>query len=123
MPTRRVVSERLDQLRPELAASASFSATERERLERMIADGLGHVDLEHGAVRAHLRVGHEFAHAVDRRERRTEMARALDQHRRAPLRELDLEQRVERDAVREPRQQAIEARVALEVAAIERAAD
>jgi ElaB/YqjD/DUF883 family membrane-anchored ribosome-binding protein len=46
MPTRRAVSERLEQLRAELAASASLSAPERARLERLIADVREHVDLE-----------------------------------------------------------------------------
>ena len=46
MPTRRAVSERLEQLRAELAASASLPAAERERLERLIADVREHVDLE-----------------------------------------------------------------------------
>src|SRR5262249_44277984 len=47
MPTRSPVSESLEQLRSELAASASLSSSERERLERLIADVREHVDLEH----------------------------------------------------------------------------
>ena len=46
MPTRRAVSDRLDQLHSELAASASLSPDERERLERLIADVREHVELE-----------------------------------------------------------------------------
>jgi hypothetical protein len=46
MPTRRAVSERLDELRTELAASASLSAAERARLERLIADVREHVEIE-----------------------------------------------------------------------------
>lgn len=46
MPARNAVSDRLDQLRAELAASASLSADERARLERLIADVREHVDLE-----------------------------------------------------------------------------
>ena len=46
MSTRRAVSDRLDQLRAELAASASLAPAERARLERLIADVREHVDLE-----------------------------------------------------------------------------
>ena len=46
MPTRSAVSERLEQLRSELAASPSLSAAERARLERLIADVREHIDLE-----------------------------------------------------------------------------
>jgi hypothetical protein len=46
MSTRRAVSDRLDQLRAELAASASLSADERKRLERLIADVSTHVEQE-----------------------------------------------------------------------------
>jgi hypothetical protein len=46
MATRRAVSERLDQLRSELAASSSLSAADRERLEQLIADVHEHVDRE-----------------------------------------------------------------------------
>lgn len=42
MATRRAVSERLEQLRRELAASASLSAADRERLEQLIADVRDH---------------------------------------------------------------------------------
>jgi len=49
MPTPRAVTERLDQLRAELTASASLSAAERERLERLIADVREHVALERPA--------------------------------------------------------------------------
>jgi Domain of unknown function (DUF4404) len=38
MATRRAVSERLEQLRRELAASSSLSPADRERLEQLIAD-------------------------------------------------------------------------------------
>ena len=46
MATRSAVSERLDQLRSELAASSSLSAADRERLEQLIADVHEHVDRE-----------------------------------------------------------------------------
>jgi len=46
MAARRAVSERLEQLRAELAASASLSSAERARLERLIADVREHVELE-----------------------------------------------------------------------------
>ena len=46
MPTRRAVSERLEQLRAELAASASLSPAERDRLEQLIADVREHVEHE-----------------------------------------------------------------------------
>jgi ElaB/YqjD/DUF883 family membrane-anchored ribosome-binding protein len=49
MPMRSAVSESLDQLRAELAASASLSPAERERLERLIADVREHVELERHA--------------------------------------------------------------------------
>jgi endonuclease III len=42
MATRRAVSERLEQLRRELAASSSLSAADRERLEQLIADVRDH---------------------------------------------------------------------------------
>ena len=47
MPTRSALLERLEQLRSELAASASLSRPERERLEKLIADVRTHAD-EHG---------------------------------------------------------------------------
>jgi hypothetical protein len=46
MATRRAVSERLERLSAELAASASLSSAERARLERLIADVREHVELE-----------------------------------------------------------------------------
>ena len=46
MPTRRTVSETLEQLRAELAASTSLSPAERQRLERLIADVREHVEFE-----------------------------------------------------------------------------
>jgi len=46
MATRRALSERLEQLRRELAASASLSAADRARLEQLIADVREHVELE-----------------------------------------------------------------------------
>jgi hypothetical protein len=46
MAMRNAVSERLEQLRRELAASASLSAADRERLEQLIADVHEHVDRE-----------------------------------------------------------------------------
>jgi ElaB/YqjD/DUF883 family membrane-anchored ribosome-binding protein len=46
MTTRRALSERLDQLRSELAASASLSAADRARLEQLIADVRDHIDDE-----------------------------------------------------------------------------
>jgi len=50
MATRRAVSERLEQLRAELAASASLAPAERARLERLIADVREHIELErHGS--------------------------------------------------------------------------
>ena len=47
MKTRRAVSDRLDQLRAELAASTSLSAVERQRLEGLIADVRAHIEREH----------------------------------------------------------------------------
>lgn len=44
MATRRAVSERLEHLSRELAASASLSAADRERLEQLIADVRDHND-------------------------------------------------------------------------------
>ncbi len=46
MATRRALSDRLEQLRSELAASASLSAADRRRLEQLIADVGEHIDLE-----------------------------------------------------------------------------
>jgi ElaB/YqjD/DUF883 family membrane-anchored ribosome-binding protein len=46
MATRRALSERLDQLRRELAASASLSGSDRQRLEQLIADVRDHVERE-----------------------------------------------------------------------------
>jgi len=46
MATQRALSERLDQLRRELAASASLSAADRQRLEQLIADVRDHADRE-----------------------------------------------------------------------------
>jgi hypothetical protein len=47
MPTHSAVSEQLEQLRAELAASRSLSPAERERLERLIADVRAHVEHDH----------------------------------------------------------------------------
>lgn len=44
MVSRRALIERLEQLRSELAASASLSRSERERLERLIEDVRAHAD-------------------------------------------------------------------------------
>ena len=46
MATRRALSERLEQLRRELAASASLSAADRKRLEQLIADVREHAEQE-----------------------------------------------------------------------------
>ena len=46
MATRRAVSERLEQLRRELAASSSLSSADRERLEQLIADVSDHNERE-----------------------------------------------------------------------------
>ena len=46
MATRRALSERLEQLRRELAASSSLSAADRQRLEQLIADVREHVEHE-----------------------------------------------------------------------------
>jgi hypothetical protein len=46
MTTQRTLSERLEQLRRELASSASLSAPDRQRLEQLIADVRDHVELE-----------------------------------------------------------------------------
>jgi len=46
MATQRALSEQLEQLRRELASSASLSAGDRQRLEQLIADVRDHVELE-----------------------------------------------------------------------------
>jgi hypothetical protein len=46
MATQRALSERLDQLRRELAASASLAPEDRKRLEQLIADVRDHIELE-----------------------------------------------------------------------------
>ncbi len=46
MTSRRALSERVEQLRSELAASASLSAPERKRLEQLIADVREHIERE-----------------------------------------------------------------------------
>jgi hypothetical protein len=46
MTTGRALSDRLEQLRRELAASASLSAADRQRLEQLIADVRDHAERE-----------------------------------------------------------------------------
>jgi ElaB/YqjD/DUF883 family membrane-anchored ribosome-binding protein len=46
MAPQRALSERLEQLRRELASSASLSAPDRQRLEQLIADVRDHVEFE-----------------------------------------------------------------------------
>ena len=46
MPSQRALSERLEQLRRELASSASLSAADRQRLEQLIADVRDHLERE-----------------------------------------------------------------------------
>ena len=47
MATQRALSERLDELHRELAASTSLSPADRKRLEQLIADVRDHIELEH----------------------------------------------------------------------------
>jgi ElaB/YqjD/DUF883 family membrane-anchored ribosome-binding protein len=46
MATQRALSERLEQLRRELASSTSLSVGDRQRLEQLIADVRDHIELE-----------------------------------------------------------------------------